>query len=88
MNLKALSLIFLISPVYADNCQSIYDRAYDLQLDRQKGIYREWTPKNRLESDMKNNIWQRPQYRSIEWKIREAEKFAGEWYRACKNNLY
>lgn len=78
------SLIFCM-PASATTCKEFRTLAYNLQLDRQNGIYHKQDHSTMMLSDMYNEVWQRPARQDKE---KAARKFADDWFYACEKKLY
>lgn len=76
--------LLTLSFITKADCQKIHNLAYQLQIDRQHGIYHKQDHSTQLLSDMYNNVWQIPMYFNDQRKQAEAIKFAQDWFEACK----
>ena len=81
-------LLLLSTQAHANNCDFIKMKAYELQLDRQAGIVTDWQPETWLERDMKNAVFQQPQFRVESMRKQRARRFATEWEYVCKAGYY
>lgn len=86
--LIALVGMFTVYAVSAADCDAFAVRAYQLQLDRQYGIMSDWQPETAMEWDMKNNVWQHPQFKGEKKRAARAKLFADDWKQACLAGWY
>lgn len=84
----ALAFLFVSAQAFANDCDFIKMKAYELQLDRQGGIVTDWQPETWLERDMKNAVFQQPQFRAESMRKQRARSFAAEWEHVCKAGYY
>lgn len=80
-----IAMTALPTTASATTCQDFRTLAYNLQLDRQNGIYHEQDHSTMMLSDMYNEIWQKPARKDKE---KAARKFADDWFYACEKKLY
>lgn len=88
LTLIAMVGMFATYAVSAADCDAFAVKAYEIQLDRQRGIKTDWQPETAIEWDMANNAWQHPQFRSERNKVKRARLFADDWKRACIAGRY